>query len=121
MLGILANRLGRIVDRARFLEGKLNSIEETKRNRAFDELERLSSRARRDHLRHHLRSAHLRYDSDPIYGHFFAVNLSKPITVLFIAAMVSLFLALVTFLREVISATRGLRIGTRPQPRVKTR
>jgi hypothetical protein len=45
-------------------------------------------------------------------GTFLPINLSKLITVLFIAAMFSLFAALTAFLREVITATRGLRIGS---------
>lgn len=48
-------------------------------------------------------------------GTFLAINLSDVITVLFIAAMLSLFLALMAFLREVLIATRGLRISS-PRP-----
>jgi len=53
-------------------------------------------------------------------GTFVSINLSRVITVLFIAAMFSLFLALMTFLREVITATRGLRIASNPQLRGKS-
>jgi hypothetical protein len=45
-------------------------------------------------------------------GTFLPVNLSKLITVIFIAAMFSLFLGLMSFLREIITATRGLRISS---------
>jgi hypothetical protein len=44
-------------------------------------------------------------------GAFLAIDLSKLIGLLFVAAMISLFSALVCFLREVLIATRSLRIG----------
>ena len=50
-------------------------------------------------------------------GTFLPVKLSKVITALFIAAMFSLVLALMAFLREVIIATRALRISSSPPPR----
>ena len=52
-------------------------------------------------------------------GIFLPVKLSKVITALFIATMFSLVLALMAFLREVIMATRALRISSSPQPRDK--
>ena len=48
-------------------------------------------------------------------GTFLVVNLSKLIAVMFIAAMLSLFLALMSFLREIITATRNLRISSGAQ------
>lgn len=54
-------------------------------------------------------------------GTFLPVNLSKVITVRFIAAMLSLFLALTTFLQEVITATRALRISPNPYGTAKPR
>lgn len=48
-------------------------------------------------------------------GTFLPISLSKLITVQFIAAMFSLFIALMTFLSEVITATRALRISPRLQ------
>jgi hypothetical protein len=56
----------------------------------------------------------------PLPGTFLPVNLSKLITALFIAAMFSLFLTLMAFLREVITATRALRVPSTPQPRGKS-
>ena len=50
-------------------------------------------------------------------GTFLPVKLSRVITGLFIAAMFSLVLALMAFLREVIIATRGLRISSSPPAR----
>ena len=120
LLSILANRLGRIVDRARFLVGKLDSTDEARKRLASDELERLSTRARLVNLAIIFSTICALLICVTIAtlftGTFLPVNLSKFITVLFIAAMVSLVLALVAFLREVISATRGLRIGSGPHP-----
>jgi hypothetical protein len=121
LLSVLANRLGRIVDRARVLEAKLELPDEANRAHMFEELMRLSTRAR---------LVNLAITSGTICalltcvtiatlftGTFLPVKLSKVITVLFIAAMFSLFLALVAFLREVIIATRALRISSSPRPR----
>ena len=46
LLSVLANRLGRIVDRARVLEAKLELPDEAKRAPMLEELSRLSRRAR---------------------------------------------------------------------------
>src|SRR4029453_10949317 len=46
LLSVLTNRLGRIVDRARLVESKLDFHDEAQRAAAGDELVRLSKRAR---------------------------------------------------------------------------
>src|SRR6266576_1798823 len=46
LLSVLTNRLGRIVDRARALEAKLELPDEAKRAPMMEELARLSTRAR---------------------------------------------------------------------------
>ena len=114
LLSVLANRLGRIVDRARVLENKLDIPDEAKRAQAVEELMRLSTRAR---LVNHgitfgtICALLICVTIVTLFaGTFVTVNLSMFITVLFIAAMFSLFMALTAFLREVITATRGLRI-----------
>ena len=120
LLSVLANRLGRIVDRARVLEVKLDTLDEARQLRAWEELMRLSTRAR-------LVNFAITFDTicalltcvtiqTLFLGTFLRINLSKLITVLFIAAMLSLVLALMAFLREVITATRALRIASSPQP-----
>jgi len=119
LLSVLTNRLGRIVDRARALETKFDFRDEAQRAQASAELMRLSTRAR-------LVSFAISFCTisallicitiaSLFTGTFLPVNLSKLITVLFIAAMFSLFLALITFLREVITATRALRISAGPR------
>ena len=96
LLSILANRLGRIVDRVRFLEDKLDSTDEIQRTRVLDELDRLSTRARLVNLAIIFGTICALLICVTIAtlftGTFLPVNLSKLITVLFIAAMVSLFL-----------------------------
>jgi len=118
LLSVLTNRLGRIVDRARVLEAKAESHNEQRRTEVLGELMRLSNRARLVNFAITLCTICALLICITIAalftGTFLPVNLSKLITVLFIAAMVSLFLALMAFLREVITATRALRISAGP-------
>jgi hypothetical protein len=123
LLSVLTNRLGRIVDRARVLEAKLDFPDETQKAQALEELLRLSTRARLVNLAITFGTICALLTCVTIAalftGTFVEINLSRVITVLFIAAMFSLFLALMTFLREVITATRGLRIVSNPLRRGK--
>jgi len=123
LLSVLTNRLGRIVDRARVLEAKLDFPDETQKAQALEELLRLSTRARLVNLAITFGTICALLTCVTIAalftGTFVEINLSRAITVLFIAAMFSLFLALMTFLREVITATRGLRIVSNPLRRGK--
>jgi hypothetical protein len=118
LLSVLTNRLGRIVDRARVVEAKFELHDETRRVEASEELQRLSTRARLVHFAITFCTISALLTCITIAtlftGTFLPVNLSKLITVLFIAAVFSLFLALITFLREVITATRALRISSGP-------
>ena len=118
LLSVLANRLGRIVDRARVLEVQLDTLDEAKQPRAWEELMRLSTRARLVNLAITFATVCALLTCITIQtlflGTFLQINLSKLITVLFIAAMVSLLLGLIAFLREVITATRALRIASSP-------
>jgi len=118
LLSVLTNRLGRIVDRARIVEAKFDFRDETQRVAASEELLRLSTRARLVNFSISFCTISALLICITIAalftGTFLLVNLSKLITVLFIAAMFSLFLALISFLREVITATRALRISSSP-------
>ena len=119
LLSVLANRLGRIIDRARVVEGKLDIGEESQRAQASEELVRLSTRARLVNFAINLCTICALLICIVIAtlftGTFLIVNLSKLIAVIFIAAMLSLFLALLSFLREIIIATRALRISSSQQ------
>ena len=121
LLSVLANRLGRIVDRARALEAKLERPDEAKAGHMFEELMRLSKRARLVNLAITFGTICALLTCVTIAtlftGTYLPFKVSRVITVLFIAAMFSLFLALVAFLREVIMATRTLRIGANLPPR----
>jgi|SRR5208282_5037340 len=116
LLSVLANRLGRIVDRARVLEAKFELLDEAKRGSTVEELKRLSRRARLVNVAITCSTVSALLTCVTIATLFTAtflpINLSKVITVQFIASMVSLFLALLTFLREVLIATSGLRISS---------
>ena len=119
LLGVLANRLGRIVDRARVIETKLEFPDEVKRLHLEAELTRLSRRALFVNLAIKCSTISALLTcitiSTLFTGTFVPANLSKVITVLFVAAMFSLFLALLAFLREVMIATRALRISCTTQ------
>ena len=120
LLSVLANRLGRIVDRARVLEAQFDTLNEAKQPRAWEELMRLSTRARLVNFAITFATVCALLTCVTIQtlflGTFLRINLSKLITGLFIAAMVSLLLGLIAFLREVITATRALRIASSPHP-----
>lgn len=124
LLSVLTNRLGRIVDRARVVEAKLDFHDETQRAKASEELIRLSKRARLINFAIGFSTISSLLTCITIAtlftGTFLPVNLSKLITVLFVCAMFSLFLGLLTFLSEVITATRTLRIHCLAHPLDKT-
>jgi CBS domain containing-hemolysin-like protein len=118
MLGVLTNRLARIVDRARVWEAEA----EKETERAADLEERLQVLARR-----------ARYISSAITmsavsallvalvvvalfaNAFLTFNLSALIAILFVAAMLALTVAFLAFLIEIRIATAAIRIG-KPVP-----
>lgn len=116
LLSVLTNRLGRIVDRARVVEAKLDFRDEAQQARALDELSRLSKRARLVNFSITFSTVSALLICISIVtlftGTFLPISVAKLISVLFVAAMFSLFLALLLFLSEVITATRGLRISS---------
>ncbi len=110
LLGVLSNRLGRTIDRARVLESF---------NRESDhpELAILSRRARIMY-----RAIALGVISALLVctliaalflSAFIKLDVSLMVAALFVAAMVALILTLILFLREVFLATKVLRIGPR--------
>jgi hypothetical protein len=125
LLSVLTNRLGRIVDRARVVESKFDLTDETQKLEAAEELIRLAKRARLVNFAISFCTISALLICITIAalftGTFLPVNLSKLITVLFIAAMLSLFLALIIFLQEVITATRALRISSSQHTCAKSR
>jgi hypothetical protein len=108
-------RLGRIVDRARVLEGQRQSADA--RPALATELRVLSRRARLIYQAIALSIAcalSLCLTVTTLFvGSLLRLQLSTVIILLFVTAMLSLIGALLTFFREIILATHHLRIGPR--------
>jgi hypothetical protein len=115
LLGVLASRLARIIDRARLLEERHEVLGTAERVASATDLATLSERAR--HINHAIGlsvTCALLVCAVIVAlfaGAFLATDLSTLIGILFIAAMCALIGALVSFLREISVATRSLRIG----------
>jgi hypothetical protein len=114
-VNILIVRLGRIVDRARVLEGQQQSADA--RPALATELRVLSRRARLIYQAIALSIAcalSLCLTVTTLFvGSLLRLQLSTVIILLFVTAMLSLIGALLTFFREIILATHHLRIGPR--------
>ena len=112
MLSVMTSRMGRIVDRARWLEnGPAATPEEEQEFQA--ELQRLSHRARLISISISLCTLTALLVSAVIailfLGAFLAFDASMVVALLFVAAMLAFIVALICFLREVFIAIRGLR------------
>jgi len=113
IIGVLSNRLGRAVDRSRTLEDRLRQLQPEGQKAARAELDLLSRRVR------------LVYGSIVLsvicalfvglliavafVDAFIAVDMSKFIGLLFIAAMLAFILSLLVFLREIFLAVSSAR------------
>ena len=117
MLGVLASRLGRIVDFARTLESRLSVSGEKERSEIHRQLAVLSKRARLIYTAISLSALCALLICALIVILFLEVFLSLEmpslIGVLFIIAMLAFIAALFCFLREIYLATANLRIGPR--------
>jgi hypothetical protein len=115
ILGVLSNRLGRIIDRARLLEDRLLHASTEDASHLHVELQILARRARLVYRAIALSTTCALLVCIVIATLFgaalFDMRITQPIAALFIAAMVALIGALMTFLREVFYATASLRIG----------
>jgi hypothetical protein len=114
MIAVMTNRLGRIVDRARVLEGKLPT-DPALAEAAHQELLTLSQRARETGHAITLCTVTALLVCGVIVllflGAFLKFDASIPAAVLFVAAMLAFMAGLVLFVREVMVATATLRIG----------
>jgi len=117
LLGVLTNRLARVVDRARPLEDRHGVAEPAEADDLRRQLSTLARRARLMNTAITLSTISallvavvvaLLFGSALI--HF---NLATPVAVLFILAMAALVGALLAFLIEVRVATSSIRIGPR--------
>jgi hypothetical protein len=115
ILGVLANRIGRVVDRARVLESQLSAASKDAAAQLHAELESLSSRARliyRAISLSVLAALLICAVIVTLFGSaFWASDLTRVAAVLFAAALIALIAGLLTFLREIYLATVTLRIG----------
>jgi hypothetical protein len=115
LLSVLTNRLGRIIDRARLIEEQLLKGSPEERAHREERLQIFSKRARLMNMAITLCTACAAMVCLVIIslfgGTFLELDLSRVIALLFVCAMTSLFAAFVCFLREILLATRSLRIG----------
>lgn len=115
MLGVLANRLARIVDRARALELLYSSATPERATMLRYHLGYLARRARLANWGISLMASAAILISIVIVvlfvGAYFGTSLEEAIALMFVAAMSCLIAGLLCFLREVYLATRYLRIG----------
>jgi hypothetical protein len=117
ILGVLGNRLTRIVDRARTLEEHLRDTGDAAQPDLVLELRTLSRRARLINWAVSLCVISALLIPAVIVGLFVSAfwtqDTSVVVTVLFTAALLALIAGLLCFLREVQLATASLRIGPR--------
>jgi hypothetical protein len=115
MLGVLTNRLARIIDRARVLEDMHPSADAEGRLRLEGVLHTLASRAGLINRAISLCTTSALLVCAVIaalfVGAFLKTDLSVLVGLMFIAAMLALIGALVSFLREIHIAIRSVRIG----------
>lgn len=116
-LNVLAARLARVVDRARKLEADVPLADEEMRALELSELAILDRRMAMCHWAIGLCTAAalliclvvmILFVADLV-----AINFALPVSLLFIAAMLSLTLGLLLFLAEVTVATRSVRVQER--------
>jgi hypothetical protein len=114
-LTVLTNRLARIVDRARKLEDLVKPADATDLRERQDQLRILARRARLMNWAITLSVVCAILVSCVVVALFLRASLeadlSKTISTLFIAAMLSFIAALIVFLREVFLSIYALRIG----------
>ena len=117
LLGVLTNRLARVVDRARAAEGRHAAAEGAPADELRRQLQQYARRARLMNTAITLSTVSALLVAIVVgllFGStFIHFNLATPVALLFIGAMISLVGALVAFLVEVRIATLTIRIGPR--------
>lgn len=117
ILSVMTNRLGRIIDRARVLEEKLERAAAEAIPSLRVDLETLSRRAKLIGFAITLCTTTALLVCTMIAVLFLSASLrfdaAIPVVVLFVGAMSAFFFGLVYFLREIYVATVNLRIGPR--------
>ena len=117
ILAVMTNRLGRIIDRARILEERLDGASPESLATLRADLAVLSRRAKLIGRAITLCTTTALFVCTVIavlfVSAFLSFDASIPVALLFIAAMLCFFLGLLWFLREIYLATMNLRIGPR--------
>jgi len=115
LLSVLSGRLARLVDRARTLETLIATAEDPARVPMREELHILSRRGKLIYRSITLGTTSALLVCLVIASLFISAlgefPISKIVGAMFIAAILALIAALLSFLREVFLATRALRIG----------
>ncbi len=117
LLGVLSSRLARVIDRARVLEARIASLPAGQEQRQVlsKELKFLWKRARLINRAFSLCTMCALMICVVVvmlfFSHIASTNLSKPISLSFITAMIFLTGALLMSLREIYLATGSLRRG----------
>jgi hypothetical protein len=123
LLGVFTNRLARVVDRARVLEGLLER--DPGRPHVVAELTLLSHRGRLIHasLTTGTTAALLvcLLIAIAFIGYLFDFHLGTTMAAFFVLAMVALVVSLGCFLREVFIAVAHLEFGTPPEAQLRKR
>lgn len=113
IIGVLSNRLGRVVDRSRLLEDRLRQLQPEGQRIAREELSLLSRRVRLVYGAMVLAVLCALFVGLLIavafVDAFIDLDLSKFIGLLFIAAMLAFILSLMVFLREIFLAVTSAR------------
>jgi hypothetical protein len=115
MLGVLTNRLARVVDRARQFQAALASSRDTEAERLRAVLVTLARRAKLISRAITLFTITALFVCGVVValfvGAFFGLQSAVPVALLFTAAMITFILALLFFLREIFIATASLMIA----------
>jgi hypothetical protein len=112
ILGVMSNRLARIVDRARVLKERMENLQEDRTLPIHAEMRCLAQRR-------HLVNLGITFGTSAallvcvsiatvFLGAVLKINIAVPVASLFILAMAAFVAALVCFLREVLLAVRSL-------------
>lgn len=123
LLGVMANRLARIVDRARTVEPLVCAAKPPERANLEQEVADLARRARLINRAITLHVIAALLVCSVIVGLFITAyyewtpDLTRWLAGVFACALLALILGLLSFLREVYVATQTLRIGHRPASR----
>jgi len=119
LLGVLTNRLARIVDRARPLEEQLAAASGAEAEDLRGRLRALHTRARCSNIAITLSTVAALLVAVVVallfVSNFVRVSLAVPVAALFVLSMLALVGALLAFLVEVRIATRTIRIGPTPR------